>query len=240
MPATDVLKSYALGDLCSHCRDAIKRFRSSESFDDSFCFEVFRRAIVDKDQDCWRELQSIYHDQVLAWCRQAVKTPETSPEDLAVHAWEKFWQSFGPENIARSPGTPAIQRYLKMCAITAAIDVARERHPHVSLDNAVGSGEDERPLGELIVDPGLDPEQKLAQESERTEFWQLIDRLVANEAERSLLYLKFELELKPADLPARRPDLFPTVEDVYRITRNLLDRFKRNPELLRWFRSERS
>ncbi len=50
-----------------------------------------------------------------------------------------------------------------------------------------------------------------------------------------LIYLKYELGLKSAEIQARRPDLFPSVGDVYRLERNILDRLRRSEALERWF-----
>src|SRR5712691_6644514 len=160
MPATDLLKRSSLQELCSHCRDEILRFRRGEAFDDSYCFEIFRRAVVQRNEECWRELHNIYHDQVLAWCRRASRGADINADDLVGFAWEKFWHSFGPENFARAEGTAAVQRYLKMCAQTAAIDVARDRQANVSLDRPLSDFEgDSGSLRDLIVDPAPTPEE---------------------------------------------------------------------------------
>ena len=63
----------------------------------------------------------------------------------------------------------------------------------------------------------------------------LIDSHLSSEEERALIYLKYELGLKSAEVQGRRPDLFPTVNDVYRVTRNLLDRLRRSPRLRECF-----
>jgi hypothetical protein len=44
------------------------------------------------------------------------------------------------------------------------------------------------------------------------------------------------LGLTSAEVQRRRPDLFPAVGEVYRVTRNLLDRLRRSPEMARWMR----
>jgi hypothetical protein len=241
MPATDLLKGYSLSDLCSHCREEILRFRRGEAFDDAFCFEIFRRAVVEHEEECWRELHDIYHDQILAWCRRASRGSDINAEDLVGFAWEKFWHSFGPENFARADGTAAVQRYLKMCAQTAAIDVARDRQANISLDRPLSDLEgDGTSLRDLIVDPAPTPEQALTAETAQAEFWRLVGGLTNNDAERAIVYMKYEIGLKSGEIQAKRPDLFPEIGDVYRTTRNLLDRLRRSPELSKWLGDESS
>ena len=54
---------------------------------------------------------------------------------------------------------------------------------------------------------------------------------VQDEAERRVAYLCFVLDLKPREVQERHPELYATVDDVYRIKRNLLDRLRRNPAI---------
>src|SRR5438874_4232852 len=239
MPATDLLKRFSLPELCSHCREAILRFRRGEAFDDGYCFEVFRRAVVERNEECWRELNDIYHDQVLAWCRRASRGSDIAAEDLVAFAWEKFWHSFGPDNFARAEGTAAVQRYLKMCAQTAAIDVARDRQANASLDRPLSDLEGENlSLRDLIIDPAPTPEQALSADTARAEFWRLVGGLTNSDAERAIVYLKYEIGLKSGEIQAKRPDLFAEIGDVYRTTRNLLDRLRRSSDLSKWLGDE--
>src|SRR5262249_15063291 len=80
--------------LCRRCREQTARYRRGESYDDRFCFDLFRRAVAGRDDRCWPELQSIYHDQVLAWCRRAGSGSRTEPADLVALTWEKFWMYY--------------------------------------------------------------------------------------------------------------------------------------------------
>ena len=43
-----------------------------------------------------------------------------------------------------------------------------------------------------------------------------------------LLYLSAALDLSPRQIHARYPNLYPTVQDVYRMKRNVLDRLRRS------------
>jgi hypothetical protein len=240
MTGGDVLRSYSLEDLCSRCREQTRLFRRGESFDDGYCFEVFRRAIAENDQECWRELHEIYHDQVLAWCRRAHTSSLSTPEELMALAWEKFWQSFRPGKLALAESTAAIQRYLKACTHSAAIDIARDHQASVSIDRPVTEGGDGPSLRDLLVDASPTPDQSLAVETSRASFWDVVSKHLTNEQEKVLIYLKFEMGLKSSEVQSRRPDLFAETGEVYRVTRNLLDRLKRSPELRSWIGEESS
>ena len=60
------------------------------------------------------------------------------------------------------------------------------------------------------------------------ELWQAITQEVTDGAERLLLYLSAALDLSPRQIHARYPSLYPTVQDVYRMKRNVLDRLRRS------------
>jgi hypothetical protein len=52
-----------------------------------------------------------------------------------------------------------------------------------------------------------------------------------DEAERRAAYYCFVLDLKPREVQERHPELYGSVDDVYRIKRNVLDRLRRNPRI---------
>ena len=58
--------------------------------------------------------------------------------------------------------------------------------------------------------------------------WEAIARELQNEAEETVVHLSFARDLKPAEIFERHPELFASVEDVYRIRRNVLDRLRRS------------
>jgi hypothetical protein len=138
--------------------------------------------------------------------------------------WEKFWRCYTPEKLAASPGAGGALRYLKMCARSVVVDAARRRAALQRIDH---DGED-RP------DDSLSPDDSLAEEDARMIFWEIVDGCLRDDRERLLVQLMFEIGLRSADVQAARPDLFPTVADVYRTTRNILDRLRRSRDLQAW------
>jgi hypothetical protein len=69
------------------------------------------------------------------------------------------------------------------------------------------------------------------------ELWTLIERALPDRRERRLVYLLFVLDLKPREIVREAPQDFPTPQEVYRLTRNVLDRLRRNPALRSWMES---
>jgi DNA-directed RNA polymerase specialized sigma24 family protein len=210
--------------ICSRCREETARFRRHEPHDDRFCFDMIRRAIVERDQHCWDAMTEIYRDLVIGWCRRS-GADEAALADLAADTWARFWQNFTVEKL-RGAGrhTSAVLTYLKLCARSVVLDEVRRRERSTPYE----------PTGEGGTWDEPDSGASRVEHADRGAFWSLILEHLKDERERMLVYLSYELDLTPADIHRRRPDLFPSVEDVYKGRRNILDRLGRSKHLARW------
>jgi hypothetical protein len=63
------------------------------------------------------------------------------------------------------------------------------------------------------------------------QLWGAITRELQDEPERTVAFLSFARDLKPAEIAAQHAELFGSVADVYRIKRNIIERLRRNPEV---------
>src|SRR2546421_10428072 len=68
--------------------------------------------------------------------------------------------------------------------------------------------------------------------------WQVIQEELNGEDERILIYLAYVQGMKPSEISSQHRRLFPTVEDVYRIKRNVLERLRRNRRLQTLFKHQ--
>ena len=60
------------------------------------------------------------------------------------------------------------------------------------------------------------------------QLWHAIISELQDKAEERVIYLSFARDMKPADIAERHPELFPSVADVYRIKRNVIERLRRS------------
>jgi DNA-directed RNA polymerase specialized sigma24 family protein len=81
-------------------------------------FELFRRAVAERDELAWQALHGIFNEQVVSWCR-VVAGRRGDVDELAGATWEKFWRNFTPAKLAAASGGTGVLRYLKMCARSA-------------------------------------------------------------------------------------------------------------------------
>ncbi|GBD29521.1 hypothetical protein HRbin32_00611 [bacterium HR32] len=187
---------------------------------DAEAYALFHRALVHRDREAWSALYARYENLVAAWARRHpgfLRTGE--PVDYFVNrAFEKLLAAVDGDKFSRFPDLPSVLRYLKMCTHSAVLDLVRARQR------------------QAFEDPGdvpqtHDPEAEALERLHRQEVWDLVQSLLRDDRERVLVYESFVMGSTPQELRERRPDLFPTVQEVYLAKRNLLGRLRRHPKV---------
>jgi RNA polymerase sigma factor (sigma-70 family) len=210
-------------DLLSRCQRDLVRYQRGEPHDDCFGLELVRRAVVEQGDQAWEALRQLYQDRVVVWCRRA--GADVSELDEFVQAtWVRFWLHYTPAKLQTATGLCEVLAYLKLCARSTVLDVLRRQRAVTDLGDAFD-----------LVDPAPNVEDECLADEQRARFWQLIDAHLLDQRERVLVQLTYAVGMRPAEVQAHRPDLFPTIQDVYRITRNVLDRLRRSDRLRAWF-----
>jgi hypothetical protein len=213
-----------LAQLATQCREETEKFLRRELSRDLFCFEIFRRAICDRDEPAWATVFAQYRGMVLSWVRRHPASAGMQEDDMywVNRTFDRFWTAVGPERFGAFVGMAALLRYLKLCGHSVLLDEVRARGPGRSdaLDDRVA---------ESLATP--DVADAAVGQLAGSDLWAVIVAETQDEAERRAAYLCFVLDLKPREVQERYPELYATVDDVYRIKRNLLDRLRRNPRI---------
>ena len=210
-----------LRELARRCREETVRFLRGEPRDDAFCFEIFQRAVVGRDDEAWEAIVGQYRGIILAYVGQHTAAAILrEPDDYWVNrAFQRFWSAVGPDRFPSFPDVPALLKYLKLCVHSVLMDEVRSRRAGTltSLDEVPETAPAESDAERSVVG-------KLAGQ----QLWAAIARELQNEAEETVVHLSFARDLKPSEIFERHPELFASVDDVYRIKRNVLDRLRRN------------
>ena len=186
-------------------------------------YDLFRRAITERDEDAWAEISLFYRRMLISWANHyttRIKIEESSA-DIADQALTRAWMALSPARFARFPNLAALLAYLRTCVLAAVIDNSRAQAAH------------QRMVHKLEVDDVLTPEQIVVQNSMRAELWRRVNAVVRTPQERIILVESFVFDLSPGAIKARHPDLFAEVGTVYTMKRNLLSRLQHNPDLQR-------
>lgn len=199
------LQQLSLSELVADCRQAQTHEQNPQS-----CFELFRRAIDERDDQAWQAIEKQFHRLEIHWVRQmaSFEIDGQEIEDVLANAHEFFWRYVRVPITTYFPHLGALLKYLKDCVRTAVNQLKREQEQQQLLAKAM-----QQEVG-LTGQESVMIEYRLAE----TTFWACVRELVrthiTDEEGRLVLYWHFELGLKPADVAKQLPDHFPTARSV--------------------------
>lgn len=221
---TPALNTMSVAVLAEHCTRESNKYRDGEHSDDRYGLELFRRAVMQHDQEAWERLQQCYSELVLSWLRRHPKQEAAcrldSEMNYVAQSFARFWlATTHNQQLAFSTLAGALQ-YLRACLNGAIIDTLRaySRSKEVPLPGPGTAGE---PLVEDTSDSG-------------EELWQLLQSMFPGEQERLLIYLLYHCGFKPREIMRYCPQGFSDVREVYRLRCKIFDRLLRNADQLRW------
>jgi RNA polymerase sigma factor (sigma-70 family) len=220
-----------INELARCCSEETNKFLKQSVSNDRFCLELFRRAIVARNDEAWASIYQQYAPLVLTWVTQHQSaTPLLGQEGsapLVNAAFAKFSQALTPAKMSNFDSLAAILKYLKMCVHSVVADEVRSRQAR----------QYEETLDSIEHEPASDdPADDVVANISAQSLWQVIQEELNGEDERVLLYLAYVHGMKPGEISSQHSKLFPTVDDVYRIKRNVLERLRRNRRLQALFR----
>jgi DNA-directed RNA polymerase specialized sigma24 family protein len=186
-------------------------------------YELFRRAIVERDEAAWGEIYERYHIMLIGWARQSNTTLQLPEDygDIADQALTRAWSALTPESFARFPNLASLLGYLRSCVSALMIDIARSRASR------------ERTVQRLFVEETATPEEIVMGRIAREELWRVLKSIPMSAAERAVLLCYYVYAMPPRDIQAHHPELFPTVPEVYAAQRSLKACLQRSVELRR-------
>jgi len=220
------LQHMAVEDLAQKCAQETDLFFTHHDYDSSYGFELFRRAVRNKDERALEVVITQYQPLVARWVdRWMNKHPDflfinEEAQDFIAQAFERFWASFTPAKFDKSQNLAAILRYLQMC-VHGAITDAWRKFRRIRLEQELRDEEQE------FSQPESTPEELLQNE----EFWQLIKKKSKDLKEYTVVYASFSLALSPREILAEYPGLFRDIKETYQYKANLLDRLERDDEI---------
>lgn len=225
------LQLLTLGGLARRCTQETELFFRHQSYDPSYCFELFRRAIIGHDQHAWEHIYAQYRPLVAGWVERHSAFSESGEEAqyFVNRAFEKMWSALPPDKFGDFPNLKSLLRYLQVCVHSVILDRVRRRElavVDVDIDDEVSLGEQE-----ITSRPSTD---RALDRIHQQELWREIDARLGNDQERKVVYGSFVLALKPREILTHYPETFNSVKQVYRAKENVLSRLRRDSELLKF------
>jgi DNA-directed RNA polymerase specialized sigma24 family protein len=224
LPIQD-LRSLSLSGLAHRCQQESERYFHGQPNEPAYCYELFRRALVEHSDQAWSILHDQYTPLVKGWVEHHSGYTRSGEDSsyFVNRAYEKLWSAIPPEKFARFLDLKSLLRYLQLCVHSVIID-------HIRAEEFVAL---EEPT--IIIESVEDP---IIEELQQQDFWQQIQRRLNDEREQQLLYYRYGLGFKPRQICEYFPAEFPDINEVYGMTQNILARLRRDEELHQLFYAE--
>ncbi len=223
------LADLPVGVLAQEARRNIARYLvDRRPQDDLYAFELFRRAIVQQDQDAWTELYNLYHSLVGIWIHQHLPPVYAEAGEALVNdAFFRLFHAIDARRFSQFPSAPSLLVYLRTCARCVVLDFLRAQLAHWP-EEPMASPDHETVLA--------DPAEEVMAQLFASEVWESIGAGVSEE-EHLILQIICILGWPARKLQRLSPELFPSVEEIYRLKRNLMERLRRNRQLQAAYRT---
>jgi IS1 family transposase len=212
-----------LNELRENCASETARFFLSLIDDSWHCYEIFRRAIAEKNSDAWGVIIEQYQSQVARWVVRHPKFKLFS-EDVDFftnRVFEKFWRrNFSAKEFSRFPNVKSLLGYLKTCVASVMTDYWRtqERKKVEYLSD----------ISRSVLQPdGYSVEKEVEYRLQRQHFWNQLRNELPDELEYKVIYASYIIGLKPLEIFRHAPDVFGDVKEVYKIKARALSRLGR-------------
>lgn len=236
------LEDLPLDALVGLCQEQMALYREQKLSDPASCFEIWRRALQQRDEAAWEAIHRLYINIVRGWIRKQTGQWPRLPfeeESLINGAFFRTFRSIPPENFERFPSLSKLLQYFKLCCISEVLDTLRHYNavaPELpSLDRGRDGDEDGQDEISNLLSPD-NVEEAASNQADRTRFWKVVERHLPKAADKAAIFARFVEGLPPREILHFYPQYFADIEAVNRCLKNGLWRLRQDPELKNWFK----
>src|SRR5713226_7418846 len=98
--AVSQMKLTTLAELSTH---ELQRHRCKEPFDDRYCLEILRRALVEQTDEAWSVLQQCFSETIRGWLHSHpssdVALLRDSEENYIAQTFSRFWYAVRDQHL---------------------------------------------------------------------------------------------------------------------------------------------
>lgn len=223
MPDHSILTTQQVAE---RCEAETAKSRRRQPADDRFCFELFRRAFVERDEAAWTALVAQYWHLVQHWIGASHPAVDDLTNELFFHLWRRITPDYFRTRI---PSLAAMLAFLHTSATNAAINQQRQDDRERILSSI------DTEAGMLVADPRIrPPEIEVIERIERAVLREQLYACCESENERLALGLAYEYGMTPKEIHAAWPDLFASAANVSHTKERVLERLRRRLVLAGW------
>jgi DNA-directed RNA polymerase specialized sigma24 family protein len=216
-------QALSVAQLARRCAEEMARYQRREPHDSRYCYELFRCALVQRDEGAWAAIYGQYRRLVNHWLGHVPGDLEA----LANQAFARFWSALPPHRFGDFPSLEAILAYLKRCAQGIAIDARRREERRQAREAAflqmrqVAAEREASSFTARVLD-GIVSEQ----------LYEYVTGRLDGTQESVVFRASFEWGLGPAEIAERWADVFSCAREVSRVKERILRRLRRDRGLI--------
>jgi hypothetical protein len=162
----------------------LDNYRRGEPCPDTFGIELFRRALIQSDQEARACMHHCFGGIVRGWLRRHPKREAAchleNEEHYIAQAFERFWQATTLTQRVKCTTLAAALQYLRASLNGAIVDTLRT---------------DARSREVSLPEPGKPGEPYMEDETSSSEVWELLQTMLPNGREQRLAYLLYHCGL---------------------------------------------
>ncbi len=219
----NTLRSMNIPALAERCKRELDKYRRGEASDDQYGVELFSRALLERNSFAWEVVQQCFNAMVLGWMWEhhlrEIACRHDSEENFVAQAFSRFWLATAGNEEIKFQTLGAALRYLRASLHGVIIDTLRA-YSRANVTALPEYDDTSGPQTEDRYDGG--------------ELWQVISKLLPEARDRRVAYLLYHCGLKPREIVHFCPQEFDDVHEIYAVRRNIIDRLRRNSDIIRW------
>ncbi len=186
--------------MIEQCKRETEKYFMRKETNSQYCFEVWRRAIMNNSELCLTALFQIYAPEVRDWANLFYHSWNHEPIDALVNlAFMRTIKNFRADTTKmRSLGETLC--YLRACTFSVVRESQRRRHINT--------------VKEVDIPETYSSPHNEFSELARNAVWKRMCELLTQQTDRLLAYLLFFGEYKPAEISQRYPFYWDTGQKV--------------------------
>lgn len=218
-------QSRSVEELTQSCEEETRRFRRQLAYDSHVCFELFRLALGEGNNNAFTSIYRVYLPLVYYWvnAHPYFSNINTPAEDCVSDAMQRLYTGLRGTNFNRkAESLEGVLGYLKKCVHSSIMTIQRRQEKQGAVAELSTEAWQNLEGDSYQVDRHL-----LAQD-----IWRRIVILLPDPNDQLLARLCFVLQLKPGEIVVEYSHIWPTTEDV-RVARQRIKRILLRDDVLK-------
>ncbi len=182
------------------------------------CVALFRRAVLQRDQQAWEAVQQCFTETVRGWLhrhpKREIASGPGSEEQYVAQVFARCWQAVDDRQVEVQTVADVL-RYVRVYVNVVLLDALRaSAQPGMMPWPQASNGEE----------PGA------AGRHESGEAWDMLRALLPDPREQRLAYLLFHCGLLPREIVRACPEEWSSEQEIHRLRHLILERLLQNAD----------